>query len=168
MADKAGLQRGLKRYFSGPENEKVIAAVRLAKAYTAYAYTTKSCLGLSPLPGSLEPKKAALVQGLVAAWSSGFNSSRTLSGVAAAFSAFWLLPPVAFPGATPGAVVAAPYPPLFVALRSVAKLAAAKAQKRQTNTSQLAALWARALDSWTLSSVVVTHLPLSACTGPLT
>jgi len=64
-------------------------------------------------PGQVQVKQTALAVAFTAAFAtSGFNYTTTFTKIADAISAFWLLPPMAFLGPTPGVVIAAPAKPL--------------------------------------------------------
>lgn len=169
MADRALLERALAAHFktSGPPATK---GRDLAEAYIKYALTTRSCAGIGPSSIGLDPKKALFAKALGIAFATGFEPTTTLNGVAAAFAAFWLLPgPVVFLASPPGAVVTALPQPLYTALLGVNTAMTALATAGQGPApEQVAARWAQVLDLWTTTSVVASHGPPPACTGPLT
>lgn len=109
--NQTSLRNALKTLFETPPaaaepstlaTRAAAAAAGWASVYRAYAAAAQSCLLASPSGPSLTAAEATLTATLTTAFQ-GTNPATLASGVAAAFTAFWLTPPVAF-GA--GAVVA--------------------------------------------------------------
>lgn len=169
MADRALLERALVAHFK-KSGDAATKGRDLAEAYIRYALTTRSCAGVAPSDVGFGPKKALFAKALGIAFATGFEPTTTLNGVATAFAGFWLLPgPVVFLASPPGAVITALPPPLYAALLGInTALAALAAAGQGPAPEQAAGRWAQALDLWTTTSVVASHGPPPACTGPLT
>src|SRR4051812_28529854 len=84
----------------------VESAKRLADAYATYAATAQSVMGGSPV--SLAAAKATLQASLAPVFATSRLAPQTAAQLAQAFTAFWLLPPVAFVGTPPGVVTVVP------------------------------------------------------------
>lgn len=166
--NKSNLEKALRVAFSTPSDNFRDPANRIAKAYTDYAKTATSCAGGSPIPASITAAGKILQKVLEATYMTSRDPVSTISKKAAAFAAFWLTPPVAFTGATPGAVtVAVPATLQAVLLAITASNAARAAAGSAVDAHRTAAQWAKALDLWT-KTVVVVHAPPSACASPIT
>lgn len=165
--NKAGLQKSLEKHFKAPSKNFKIPASTMAEAYFKYAKTANSCAGAIN-PASLAGKQATLAKAIEAAYTVSKDPASCMGLVSTAFAAFWMLPPVAFIGPTPGVVTAAVPATLMASLLAVsainAGLAAAGAGQ---NATKVASQWATALDTWT-KTILAAHTPPSACAGPLT
>lgn len=162
------LQRSLEAVFTAPAPDFAVPAARMAAAYASYAAGATSCAGGSPNPATLQGHQALLRAGWTAAYAAaGFVPAAAAQQIAAACTAFWLAPPVDFLGGpTPGAVTVAIPGTLAAALLAVMLKGAAQAATGSPVPAAAAADWARALDLWT-RTVVVAHLPPSACVAPV-
>jgi hypothetical protein len=160
--DPSSLSSSLLALYTSPPKTVIEAAQRWAAAYSEYAADAQSCQGVVPLPAAVTASQGLLAQALVGAFTS-IDPVFTAATMASAFTVFWLVPPVAFPGGTPGFVTAvAGTAFLEAALLTnwfedvVDEISADMAAK------QIAGL----LDTFTRTVVVVHPLP-AACAGPL-
>lgn len=165
--DKSGLQRSLEKVFKTPAKNFRVPASSLAAAYYNYAKSAASCSGVIN-PASLAGKQTVLARAIEAAYTTSKSPASSMPLLAAAFAAFWMAPPVAFTGPTPGVVTAAIPATLLSGLMSVTAINASKAAAGKGSPSRaVASQWAKALDAWT-KTVLAAHAPPSACAGPLT
>lgn len=137
------------------------AGEKWADIYADYAGGAQSCAGV---PATLAAAKETLRAALGAAFASGVDPATTASMMASAFTAFWLAPPVAFVGTSPGVVTAVGGTAVLSA-GFVTTWAANVAA--QATASQAAAALATLLDVFT-KTVVVTHSAPTACVATLT
>lgn len=159
--DKASLQSALADLFGNVSNfpkTALEAGQRWAKVYADYASKAQSCQAVPPLPASISVAQATLAATLGTAFSA-FDPVSTSTLFANALVAFWLAPPVAFTGTTPGVVTLAPGGPVLQAA-----LAAAWVSNivNKVSADFAAAQHATLFDTFT-RTVVVTHSPPSAC-----
>lgn len=138
---------------------------RIAECYRSYASDARSCQAVGPVPASLAAAEATMAAGLAARLPTSRTPTDLAQIVGTAGAAFWLLPPVAFIGASPGLVIAAVPATLTAAILGV--IANCAASGARLKPRQVADLWASALHTWT-TSVVVLHGPLPTCSAPLT
>jgi hypothetical protein len=162
--DKASLKTALESLFTSPPATAADCADAWAAAYRAYAAGAKSCGAPgAPAGASLDAAKAVLTAALLAAFS-GSDPASTAAAFATALTAFWLTPPVAFAGATPGAVIAvagsAALPSALTAMWASNVASAASA-------ADAAQAHADLFDAFT-KTVTVAHAPPSACAAPVT
>lgn len=174
--DKASLKADLETLFSSPPvvfsspgvvdvpATRAACADAWAAAYRAYAGGARSCgTPGAPAGPSLAAAELVLSGALLAAFS-GSDPASTAAAFATALTAFWLTPPVAFAGVTPG---------LVTVVGGTVALPAALAAMWATNVagsasaSDAAQGHADTFDVFT-KTVVVTHAPPSACALPIT
>lgn len=156
--NKTQLRTDLEALFTAPTESYADAAEAWADAYAVYAANAKSC-STPGAPASLAAAKATLKAVLTTSFSTRTVASDTAGDMAAAFTAFWLVPPVPFSGTTPGVVTAvAGTAALQAALISTwaANLAS------QVSAAAAAESMAELLDIFT-KTVLVTHVAPSAC-----
>lgn len=143
------------------------AADRWAAAYKAYAAGATSCLAGAPNGASLTAAEATLSAALVAAFSSK-DPVTTVSAFGAAFTAFWMAPPMVFTGALPGVVTAATgAAALQAGLPGV--WATIQAMGMSCDAAAAASQHATLLDTFT-RLVIVLHAPPPpgpGCIGPI-
>ncbi len=146
-----------------PQGDYSVAAQLYADAYAAYAADARSPMTGFPL--NLTAPTATLQSALAAAFSAGFDANATAEAMDAAFTAFWLSPPVAFTGSPPGTVTA---------VTGAGTLAPALLAAWQANTSgdastaDSATQIADAIDAFT-RTVIVTHPVVpTPVVGPIT
>lgn len=161
--NSSALADSLADVFAAPAADFLAAAKGWAGAYAEYAADAQSCQAVPPLPASIEAAQATLQGGLAEAFAAGVDPGSTATGMATALTAFWLLPPVAFTGVTPGIVTAVAGTSLLVTafVATWAKNTASKASARDA-----AASMATVLDAFT-RTVVVTHAPPTVCASPI-
>lgn len=161
--DSSALSDSLASVFAAPAPDFPISAKNWANAYAGYATEAQSCQAVPPVPAAIQAAQATLQATLAAAFAAGIDPVSTATGMASAFTAFWLAPPVLFSGVTPGVVTA---------VGGAAVLATALVASWTENTltkasaSAAASTMATILDAFT-RTVVVTHAPPSACASPL-
>lgn len=160
--DKGPLKTALEASLSSYPSTAAAAAAAWAAAYETYAQGGRSCQGAGP--GSLAAAKATLEAALTAAFQDG-TAAGASSAMAAAFTAFWLTPPVTFAGSTPGVVTAVTGTAAFSAALS-ARFTANAANPNLT-FSDAAQGFADDLDLVLTKTVVVTHSAPGACAAPL-
>lgn len=162
------MEKALISHFNTPTSDLSAIASRLAGIYTKYAYNATSCMGGTIVPGSLDSKKATLGKALIAAYKN-FVPAANMQLIAGALSAFWLLPsPVVFTGAPPGAVITAVPLTLSAALSAILATNQAIASGGGEITGpKSASQWAKALHTWTTTSVIAAHAGPTPCTSPL-
>ena len=138
------------------------AGRRWSALYASYAADARSVLGGAPI--GLSVAESLLTRTLAGVFATSSDPVTTAQNMAAALTAFWLLPPVAFSGATPGAVTA---------VGGTVFLAAALASAWGSNLAsrapapQAAASVAAALHAFT-ETVIVTHPTPTPTVGPIT
>jgi hypothetical protein len=162
------LEGGLARdYFTQGSCEFVEPALRFASVYARYAKDARSCQGQGPAPGTIEAAQLKLGGYLAAQLPRSRNPLQFCNIFATGLSAFWLLPPVAFLGGTPGAVTLANPATLQASLLKVCATAALEGAAGHLTPPKVARMWAQAIHAWT-RTVVVLHGPPSGCTAGLT
>lgn len=164
----AGLEAALLPIFKNPpfSPNPFDGGRRIADAYADYAAGAVSCSGGSPT--TLAAARPLLELSLGAAFAVyPTTPPQTAQALAAAFTAFWLLPPVVFSGPTPGAVsIAAGTAILQAAFLQIWATIPFIRPPSGDPAAVSAAQHAAALDLFT-KTVVVLHVPPSACAGPI-
>jgi hypothetical protein len=146
--------------FTSNPDPPAVSGPRFAAGYASYAATATSCAGASPLPASIAAAKGILGAALIQAFQTSTDPASSTAQLAAAFTAFWLAPPMAFPSVAPGLVTLVP-PTLQPALL-------AHFMKPPPSSNEAAGrAMAKILDTWT-KTIVVTHGPTPACISPIT
>jgi len=146
----ATLKNGIKAISESPPTSFVEAGTRWADAYAAYASAAQSPMGGAPL--GVAAAKPVLASALAAAFAGGVIPATTAAAMDAAFTAFWLTPPMTFVGVPPGAVTAVGAGTLVAALIAAAAAnLASQADADGAAASMAAAIHAHA------STVIVTH-----------
>ena len=135
-----------------------------ADAYRIYAGAAQSC-GVPgiPLGAALDAARDLLEASLVPIFTGGTDPASTASGLAVAFQAFWLAPPIPFAGVTPGVVTAVAG---TAALQAGLLASWVPSPDPWPTAGQAATTIATLLNTFT-HTVVVTHAPPSACALPL-
>ncbi len=167
--NKAGLKTDLQTLFTSPpfdpdhpENLAHDCAAAWASAYAAYAAGARSCQSVGP--ASLSTAQSVLASALEATFSTSTTPATTAAQMAAAFTAFWLTPPVAFVGGTtPGVVTGVAG---TAALQSGLPTMWAANVAGNLSASDAAQAHADILDIFT-KTVLVAHSPPSACAAPV-
>lgn len=139
---------------------KEAAGQRWAEIYAEYAKDAVSCQTQGPIDGVIDAAVPLLAQSLAVAFT-GFGSVSCANGMAAAFTTFWSLPPIAFKGTTPGAVIAVGGAAILAATL-IANWVSNVASK--ISAEDAAVQHAAVFDAFT-RTVVVGHAPPSACTS---
>jgi hypothetical protein len=160
MLQKSDLRMSLESMFANPTADFGVAAERLATAYYKYSLQAQSCSGVIN-PASLAGKKELLRAQIQSTLMSAIDLATATALLSQAFAAYWMAPPVAFIGSSPGAVVAAAPATLAAAL-----LVVMTSNPKRTG-AEAADTMAGVLDNWT-KTVVAAHTPPTPCTGPLT
>lgn len=153
-------------YFTQGSREFVEPAKRFASAYARYAKDAQSCQGQGPVAASIAAAQLKLAAWLGVQLPTSRSPLQFVNIFATGISAFWLLPPVAFLGTTPGVVTVAVPATLQAALLGVITTATAEGKAFSLTPAKVAKLWAKALDAWT-KTVLVVHAAPSACTGTI-
>ncbi len=157
MLDPTLLEDNILAIFNNPSPSSDGCAEQWAIGYRDYAEGAISCGGGSPTAGALDAAQATLKTALTAAFNFNNPPATTATSLAAAFTAFWLTPPVVFTAT--GAVTAVAG---TAALSSgLSSLWAAGASTAEASAAAHASL----LSIFTLT-VVVTH-PGVPCAGPI-
>src|SRR6185437_16053759 len=106
MFDPNALTHSIANLMSTPSKAPDMAR-KWARAYASYAAGAITPLGGSPLTPSLDAAEATLEEALTGIFSNPYQlAPQTASLMAAAFTSFWLLPPVVTTDAPPGLVTA--------------------------------------------------------------
>lgn len=164
------LRDGLLPVFETHQARPDIPARLMASAYYEYSKDAKSPgtpgTPLAPALAAAHLKLRAMLTGVFAVVQP--TPDQFATRMAACFSAYWMLPPVGFTGATPGLVTLAVPTPLQIAIIAIMASNTVLALARQTlPPEKVADQWATILDVWT-RTVIVTHPPTPAAIGPLT
>ncbi len=154
-------------YFTQGSPEFFKPAQRFASAYRRYAKDARSCQGQGAAPGTLEAAELKLAAFLGAQLPQSRDPLRFCNVFATGLTTFWLLPPIAFLGGTPGLVTVANPGTLQALLLAVCAKTTLEGLAGTLTPAKVAKVWAKALDVWT-RSVVVVHGPPGACTSALT
>lgn len=165
----SGLESALLPIFRDPpfSPDPFVWGRRIADAYADYAAGAVSCSGGSPTTLAAARPLLELSLGAAFAVPPPASPPQTAQSLAAAFTAFWLLPPVVFSGPTPGAVSAVAGTAILQA--ALLQIWAAIPLIRPPSgdpAAASAAQHAAALDLFT-KTIVVVHVPPSACAGPI-
>lgn len=161
--DSSALADALADALAAPAPDFLTSAKNWATAYAGYAAEAQSCQVVPPLPAAIEAAQETLQAALAAAFAGGVDPASTATGLATAFSFFWLLPPVAFQGVTPGVVTAVGG---ATALSTALVASWTENTLARASASDAASTMAAVLDAFT-RTVVVTHAPPTACASPL-
>lgn len=144
------------------QQSPVMAGYAWAKAYADYARDAISIAGGSPLGVDLaQPLLGSTLAGIFSVSKDPFTTAQQM---AAAFNAFWFLPPMIFSGASPGVVTAVPGV-LALPLALTATWATNLAAKAPADEASQRI--AQDLDAFT-HSVVVAHTGPPPVVGPIT
>ena len=142
------------------------AATKWAAAYKGYASTAMSLLGGAPIPASLSAAESTLKTVLEAAFTAGGGAAPMATSLSTAFTAFWLVPPMAFSGAFPGLVTLVAGTALLQS-GLIAAWAQVAALGPGATAAAAAAAHATVLDAFT-RTVIVTHPTVPVPTiGPI-
>lgn len=159
----ATLQSALVRIAQSFPSSYVEAGRQWADAYATYAQGAVSVLAGSPL--AIEAARPILAGSMGFAFASGFEANVTANQMASAVTAFWMAPPMAFAGASPGVVTLVGMAPPALASSLVAAFIANSAS--QAGATQAVQRIAALLDAHA-RTVIVTHFtPTGPVLGPL-
>jgi hypothetical protein len=166
VLNKSLLRSKLEHHFASPTDFNT-AGSRIAEAYYSYASGAQSCAGTINL-ASLVGRQASLRAIVTAAISTG-RGPATISRIAKAIGAFWLIPgPVTFLGPSPGAITVVVPQVLEAMLLAITTIhTAVGASGKSLPSSRVAQQWTDAIDTWT-RTIVAAHVLPSVCVGPLT
>jgi hypothetical protein len=153
---KPSLKSDLQSLFQSPPAAVSDIADAWAAAYGSYAAGARSCQAGSPI---LSGRQGLLSSALAAVFTSSTNPATTAASFDAAFVAFWA--GVVFSGTTPGVAVAVP----GVLSASLPVMWASNVAS-SASYSDAAQAHADTFDIFT-KTVIVTHAPPSACSGPI-
>lgn len=165
MFDPDALTHSIVNLMASP-GEAPDMARKWSRAYASYAADASTPLGGSPLSSSLEAAQATLEGALTGIFSNPLSLlPQTAALMAAAFTAFWFLPPVAtLDGAFPGVVTAV----AGTALLQAALIAAWLSNLASRAGAEQAAVGvAAALDAFSRTVVVTIATVPSPTVGPL-
>ena len=158
---QAALKSPLEASLSSYPASATIAAQGWADAIASHVGAGQSPQGVPPTPASVAGGKAALASSIASAFGAG-SASGAASGVASAVATFYQA--LLFTGATPGTVTG---------VTGAAALSTALASAFNDNAANSVTM-AQAADRFASAihacaqTVIVTHVPPSAVTGPLT
>ncbi len=158
------LETGLRSFMAGPNfpSNATDAATRWAAAYKTYASAATSPMGGGPAP--LTGAEAVLKAALLALFVPSSSGAATMAGMGAAFTTFWLSPPVVFGGGPPGAVIAVGG---TAALASGLASTGAAVQSGKMSGAQAATLFAAVFHTFTQTVIVMHPVVPTPVIGPI-
>lgn len=159
--DKAPLKSALQASMASFPETAALAAQGWADAISAHVATGQSPQGVPPTPASIAAGKPSMSSSIATAFQSG-SASGAASGISSAVALFYA--GLLFVGATPGVVSAVNG---TAALGAALSSAFSENSANSATVSEAADRFADAIHACA-QTVIVTHAPPSAVTGPLT